>query len=240
MLPLCDAHAHLGDALERVVRRAQNIQTMLCATDPISAIEVQTLCTAHSAFDGCYGLHPWHSATYSIEEMKPYYAMASAIGEIGMDSVWCDVPLEIQRRTFLAQLEIAEELNLPVVLHTKGCEREIVRHIRGLKVPVLVHWFSCEDYLADYLAEDYYFTVGPDLKANPAVQQVAQYVPLDRLLVETDGLSAVSWALKEEVTAEQLPGVITDSLQILSEIKNISLLEAAHQIFRNYGKLFYK
>ena len=240
MIPLCDAHAHLGDELERSVRLENNIQTMLCATEPVAAQKVQALCAQHSIFDGCYGLHPWYSAAHSVKDMRPYYATGCAVGEIGMDSVWCDVPLETQRSAFLAQLKIAQELMLPVVLHTKGCEEEIARHIRGLKVPVLVHWYSCEEYLDEYLSEDCYFTLGPDLETNPAVRQIAQRAPLNRLLVETDGLSAVRWALDREVPAHRLPGVLTGSLQALAEIKNIAPQEAARQVYTNYQELFYK
>ena len=114
-----------------------------------------------------------------------------------MDSVWCQVPLKIQEEKFRQQLELAEKAGKPVILHTKGQEKQVASIIRQYPNRYLVHWYSCEDYLEEYLDLDCWFSVGPDVWWNPAVQKVAGVVPLDRLLVETDGLAAVRWAMEE-------------------------------------------
>ena len=57
--------------------------------------------------------------------MLPLLKQASIIGEIGMDSVWCDVDLEIQKEVFEKQLQLAKEWDKPVILHTKGQEKTI-------------------------------------------------------------------------------------------------------------------
>ena len=57
----------------------------------------------------------------------------------------------------------------------------------------MVHWYSCEDYIKDYMDLDCYFTIGPSLYKDKAVEQVAKTISLQRLLIESDGLDALAW-----------------------------------------------
>lgn len=81
--------------------------------------------------------------------------------------------------------------------HTKGREQAIARIIRTYPNRYLVHWYSCQEHLEDYLDLDCYFSIGPDVWWNEAVAQVVKKVPRHRLLVETDGLDSVRWAFEE-------------------------------------------
>ncbi len=137
--------------------------------------------------------------------LQGHGALASqgpVIGEIGMDSVWCDVPLSKQEKVFCAQLELASALKKPVVLHTKGQEKKIAGLIRNYENTYLVHWYSGEEGLSEFLELDCYFTVGPDVFYNPSVQRAARLAPENRLLVETDGCSAVKWAYENFLGGE--------------------------------------
>lgn len=198
----CDGHAHIGTEKERQVRREQNIMTMYCGGNPAEWEELYKLESQDSSLIAAYGLHPWHSARCSVEEMEPWLKRAKIIGEIGMDSVWCQVPLNVQEKAFCAQLELAAKWKKPVVLHTKGQEEKISRLIAKYPNKYLVHWYSSLDYLEKYLDLDCYFTVGPDLEQNEAVQQVVSVAPANRLITETDGWSAVCWALGERPVEE--------------------------------------
>ena len=68
-------------------------------------------------------------------------------------------------------------------------------------IPCVVHWYSCMEHLERYLDLDSWFTVGPGVFNDPAVREVARRALEGRVLVETDGLSAVAWALEREVGA---------------------------------------
>ena len=61
----------------------------------------------------------------------------------------------------------------------------------------LVHWYSADHDLDGYLDLDCYFSIGPDVIWNPAVQRVARQVPENRILLETDGMDTVKWAWEE-------------------------------------------
>ena len=215
-LRLSDAHAHITSKEDLKDRRHYSIPTLFSAGTPKEAEEVFQLvkkgsptvrhpapksfpeensAEPYEIFLPTCGLHPWHAAAYSLEEMLPYLTAAPIIGEIGMDSVWCDIPLALQEEVFRAQLRLACEQNKPVILHTKGQERQIASILKEYPNHYLVHWYSSEEAPDDYLALDCYFSIGPDVWWNPAVQQTAVRIPQNRLLIETDGLEAVRWAI---------------------------------------------
>ena len=227
--PLVDAHAHLGDAQE--LRAREEIFTILCGVDPFDAASVLSL--RSKRVEVSCALHPWHVMECRVEDMMPYLDAAPVIGEIGLDCVWTEADMDCQRRAFARQLDIALEMGKPVVLHTKGMEAEIARTLARYDLVKLVHWYSCEEYLDLYLDQDCYFTIGPDVAINPAVQAVAQRAPLNRLLTETDGLDAVAWALNRSVAPKELPEVIRGELRVIASLKGISEAQAREAVWQN-------
>ena len=195
-----DAHAHVKTKAEALERIREGIPTMVCGTDPEDARWVMELChmpEAEGILFPVFGLHPWYADQWKVEDMMPYLEKCQVIGEIGMDSLWCNVPLKRQKEVLEKQLQIAAEWKKPVVLHTKDQEREILELIKKYPNTYLVHLYSADHDLDGYLDLDCYFSVGPDVIWNPAVQQVAKRVPENRILLETDGMDAVKWAWEE-------------------------------------------
>lgn len=207
-LLLCDAHAHFLSQEEFGDRIQNRIPTLFNAANPAEARQLFSLCqTRHVpaaspicksdfVFLSC-GLHPWDADSFSCSELLPFFRQVPVIGEIGMDSVWCTVPLSLQEKQFHRQLAFACEYKKPVLLHTKGQERTIASIIKEYPNQYLVHWYSSPEPPEDFLALGCYVSIGPDVFWNPAVRQTAVLVPEDRLLIETDGLSAVRWAYEE-------------------------------------------
>ena len=214
---LCDAHAHLGNDTEWEERTGKGILSLICATGPGEAGKLFSRLEwlKGRAVIPTAGLHPWYADQYTVQDMEPYIRRCPVVGEIGMDSVWCQVPLPIQERVFREQLAMACSLKKPVVLHTKGQEKAIASILKEYPNRYLVHWYSCEEYLEEYLALDCYFSVGPDAWWNPAVAQAARRVPRDRILVETDGLGAVQWAYENgpEDGKRTAPGTVSEALE---------------------------
>ena len=227
--PLVDAHAHLGSAEE--LRAREGIFTILCGVDPADAEKVLRL--RSESIEVCCALHPWHVEEFRVENMMPFLDAAPVIGEIGLDSAWTDADMDCQRRAFVRQLDIAREMGKPVVLHTKGMEEEIARTLERYDLTKLVHWYSCGEHLERYLDQDCYFTVGPDVAANPAVQAVARRAPLNRLLTETDGMDAVAWALNRPVAPGELPEVLRGELRAIAMLKGISEAQVREAVWQN-------
>jgi TatD DNase family protein len=192
-----------------------------------------------------FGIHPWSAnrlmsetgaktAAEQVERFREYYRRAHAIGEIGMDAIWCTDDLRVQRDVMIAQLNMAQELSKPVVLHVKGQEMEIAQLTKAYTLKKLVHWYSCQDYLEAYLEQDCYFTVGPDYERSFAVRTLTELVPLNRLLVETDGLSAARWAKKRIVSERQMPKILKETMKFIADIKQKSCEEVEFVLEDNF------
>ena len=243
---LCDAHAHLGNDTEWEERTGKGILSLICATGPEEAGKLFSRLEwlKGRAVVPTAGLHPWYADQYTVQDMEPYIRRCPVVGEIGMDSVWCQVPLPVQEQVFREQLAMACSLKKPVILHTKGQEKAIASILREYPNRYLVHWYSCEEYLEEYLALDCYFSVGPDVWWNPAVAQAAKRVPRDRILVETDGLGAVQWAYENgpEDGKRTAPGTVSEALEntvrTMAEIRAVSLKAMEELVFDNLVRGF--
>ena len=244
---ITDAHAHIPGSEEARERIDCGIITMASAGTPAEAQSIIELCRlpgAENVLIPTFGLHPWHSAEWSVQEMIPYMETGRVVGEIGMDSIWCDVPLKHQQEVFEKQLLFAFERKKPVVLHTKDQERQIAELIRQYKNRYLVHWYSADHDLERYLDLDCFFSIGPDVIWNPVVQEVARNVREDRILVETDGMEAVRWAFEEGRRTGKLDSEIefpvsvkkslTQTLEKTAKIRGYEPGAMGEQIFKNF------
>lgn len=235
---LYDMHAHIGSERERAVRKEAGIVTLLCATCPPEAEQLRALVEGEELLLPTYGLHPWRTDAYRAEDMLPYFGQGVCVGEIGLCSAWCSVPLDVQQRAFELQLDAAASTGKPVILHTKGEEARIARIIRPYRLPFIVHWYSCPEHLDAYLEQDCYFTVGPDVERNAAVQALALRAPLSRLLIETDGFQAVLWAEGAETGEERmLPRVLARTIRAIARLRKAEEAEIRAAIAANSALL---
>ncbi len=230
-----DAHAH-GDRKECAIRQAQSVLTMLSSGTPEQAEKAFELAREFPVLCVTSGLHPWYSSQYDVEAMRPFIEKVPVIGEIGLDSVWCDVPMDIQKKAFIRQLDWAQTFKKPVVLHTKGCEGLIADILSDYpNLPVIIHWYSGPvDVLPRFLArKDCYFTIGPDVTISESVQAVAKSVPQNRILFETDGMEAVRWAIGD-VKTESLSAVLQKDVAFAAALRGVTpevLSKAANENF---------
>ena len=235
MIPF-DAHAHAGSIRELALRQRLGMHTLLSCGNVPQAAQGEALLAQYAVLHMTAGIHPWYAETQSLKDMLPYMRHAVLTGEIGLDSVWCTVPLPVQRKAFHAQLDWAAANGSGIVLHTKGCETEIAHAIEGFPNPVVVHWYSGgPDALEHFLSQNCYFTIGPDVACNPSVQAVARLVPDDRILLETDGMDAVAWALGALPT-DCLPDVLTASAQTAAQLRG----QTADAIIQNANGNFFR
>lgn len=225
-----DAHTHLQPGNSAGF---EDFYQLAAASTPSECAFLENAAGRDSTLYYACGVHPWRSDTVSVKELLPWFGKASAVGEIGMDRVWCQVELSVQRTVFQQQLQWAGTLKKPVILHTKGCEKEVLEEISGFSHPILVHWYSCESYLEDYLDLGCFFTVGPDLFQNPAVRTVAEKVPLEKLMVESDGIEGLSWALGRAVRRSEIPGILKSVIDEIAVIKGCPSKLAEDAVFEN-------
>jgi len=199
--PYTDIHAHICSYEDRSLakaeiryRKAAGIRTVFSAGTPK---EWEYLLSMLSGEEISFGIHPWYADQHDPGECMDLYRECALIGEIGMDTLWCDVPVERQKKIFETQLQIAADLKKPVVLHTKNCESQIAEITRDFPCPVLVHWYSGDEKsLLSFLEQGCFFTLGPDTSFLEN-SLLLTHVPSGRLLTETDGIGAIKWAYEE-------------------------------------------
>ena len=143
------------------------------------------------------GTHPDDAPELSDAAIEMYRQMAAdekvkAIGEIGLDYFHEDVPKEVQIHWFRKQLELAEELKLPVVIHSRDAAKDtmdIMKEMQGRLCGGVIHCFSYSTEIErEYIKMGYYIGVGGVVTFNNGrkLKEVVEAIPLTSIVLETD------------------------------------------------------
>lgn len=202
---MIDTHAHLNDSkfehdLDDVICRAAEAgvsRIVVCGYDiPSSVQAVETASRCESVY-ASVGVHP-HDATRFDDESAgrivelSRVAKVIAVGEIGLDFHYDFSPRDDQVRAFEAQISLAGELGLPIIVHSRESNPEALQVLRASAsniVGCVFHCFSGDEAFArEVLDAGFYIGVdGPvTYRASGKLRRVVEMCPIDRLLVETD------------------------------------------------------
>ena len=143
---ITDSHTHIDNVMtsEEAERYCSENDMYLLASfsDPSTFSKYEDTIHVSRSF----GIHPWKAdALYNAPKISSCLSSARFIGESGLDSVWCTCDPKKQINAFKKQVAIAGQRNVPLILHTKGQEREILSVIEKTNLKLLVHWFSPDD-----------------------------------------------------------------------------------------------
>ena len=204
--PLVDTHAHLDDPglrndLEGVLDRARVaglVQIIAIGTTALDSESVTTIASQHKGVFAAVGVQPNHVAEADAADWQRIVAIASrprvvAIGETGLDRYRNCTPFALQEEWFDRHLTLAEELRLPVVIHCRDCEADIIEQLRPRKGPVrgVLHSFTgSTQHAAAFVELGLYISLAGMVtfsnKRLDTLRAAAATIPLDRILVETD------------------------------------------------------
>ena len=249
-----DTHAHLfypnfKDDLDEVLNRSKEkgIDNILIpATDIKTAKEVIVLTEKYDFLFGAVGVHPHDSKNWEsswIDEIRNLAAhnKIKAIGEIGLDYYYDFSPVEKQKQAFRDQIELAIELNMPIIIHTRESEKDVDEIIESYKNDNLKAQFHCFDGdknrvkriidLGHYIS----FTGNITFKKAEHLRELVTLVPLDRIMIETDSpfLTPVPNRGKRNE-----PSYVQYIAEKIAQIKNISLEEVSRATTYNAYKFF--
>lgn len=199
-----DSHAHYDDESfnedrENVIKEIREngvINVLNCGASMEGARDSFKLANKYDFFYAAVGIHPENAYELTEENYEEIKEMTKnpkvrAIGEIGLDYYWEEnPPREKQKEVFRKQMKLAEELNMPVVIHDRDAHGDTLEIMKEFpEVKGVVHCFSGSvEFARECLKLGYYigFTGVVTFKNSKKIVEVAKEVPLDRMLVETD------------------------------------------------------
>lgn len=248
-----DTHAHLDDEQfdmdrDEVIQRARDVGITnivnIGHTEENSRNAVE-IASEYPFIYATVGIHP-HDAkdctesTWELMERLAQNPKVVAIGEIGLDYYRDLSPRDIQRKVFIRQLELANQLRLPIVIHNRDAHGDILQIVK--KHPPeeggVFHSYSGSWEMArELLAMGFYLSFSGPLTYKNARHsvEVAAKVPKDRFVVETDCpyLTPVPYRGKRNE-----PAYVREVLEKVAELKGIPFEEAARLSSGNAKRLF--
>ena len=208
---MIDSHCHIagqefaGD-LEAVVTRArgaglQGALTILAADDDVELRQAAAVQALWPEVRFSIGVHPHAAGKFAADPAAAAEAVdramtaqpgARAVGEIGLDYHYDFAPREAQHAVFRAQIALARTRRLPIVIHTREAEDDtfqILAEEQASEVPVVFHCFTGNTATARRVIDAGFYLSLAGIVTFPRaleLKEVAAFVPLDRLLIETD------------------------------------------------------
>ena len=256
-----DVHCHLtGEEFAEVggvdavvaAARAEGVGRMICSGFDLQSSRIaMELSEKHADVYFCAGFHPSELAKYregDLEEIRKLclHEKCVAVGEIGLDYHFEDNPeRSVQREFFLRQMELADELGLPIVLHSRDAAQEtleILQENRGLlKRSGLLHCYSYSPEMTqDFLALGLYFSFGgtSTFKNAKKVQSSVQRIPATHILSETDCPYLTPVPYRGEFPNQ--PKNVKYVVENMAKLRGEEEEELKKQLLQNAKRLFFK
>ena len=251
---LFDTHAHLNDSCfetdrpEILASLPQKGLTLVmnagCSLE--SSREALDMAAPYDWLYCSVGSHPDACDEVNGEVLEEYRKLCKlnskikAIGEIGLDYHYEDIPRDIQKRAFVAQMELARELDMPVIVHERDAHEDGMNIIRQFPtVKGVFHCYSGSAEMARQLTDMGWsigFTGVLTFKNARKAVETAQSIPLDRIVIETD----CPYMAPEPFRGKRNdPSLVYRVAEKLAEIRGISVEEAQQITFEN-GKRLYR
>jgi TatD DNase family protein len=251
-----ETHCHLDYLkelpLEEIllkIKEAGISKVVTIGVDPENLDKVRTLAHTYPQIYYSQGIHPHDAKDATDVEFQKIIARSTepkmiAVGEIGLDYHYNNSPPEAQRKAFEAQLQIACDHDLPVIIHTREAEedtRAILKNFSSkLKRKGVVHSFTSSKELAEFILDEGFY-IGFNgiitFKKAENVQEVVKITPTERILFETDSpfLTPVPHRGKENAPY-YLPFVAAK----IAELKGTDLERLKVQVLKNSLRCFPK
>jgi len=252
---LIDSHCHLdrldlslydGKLSNVIANASQNdVNEMLCVSVTLETFSamLETIKPFPSVYASC-GQHPLNQDDGFNPDLLRKFAVdprVIAIGETGLDNFYAPETHDIQRASFIDHVEVATELNKPLIIHTRDARDEtiaILKEGQADKVGGVLHCFTESLAMAEQAMDmGFYISISGIVTFKNAgeLREVVKALPLERLLVETDSpyLAPVPHRGKENQ-----PAYVRDVAQFIADLKQVSLEELAQVTSHNFRTLF--
>jgi TatD DNase family protein len=251
-----DSHTHLQfpqfeKDVDGVVARAKDagVGMMVVVGTDLATSRGAVACADRFGLYATAGVHPHEATSFDERAGDEVRRLAAhprvvAVGEIGLDYARDYSPRPAQRDTFRTQLELAADLGLPVVVHCRDAEEDVIEHLDevfGLLAGGVLHCFSGGDRLVEKASEwGFYVSAAGHITRpdNEPLRQTLARVPLDALLVETDCPYLMPASVKRKGLNRNEPAFVPAVGECLASVKGVSPAEIESATTANAVRLF--
>jgi TatD DNase family protein len=248
-----DSHAHLemkefNRDRPEVIRRAREAGVACIITVGTTLDDCRKALSIAAQNEDVYaviGVHPHdvksiNAGTYDALKMLARKEKVVAYGEIGLDFFRNLSPRDVQIKRFGEQLDLAEELDLPVVIHDREAHRETLEILKGWKGKKrgVVHCFSGDRAMARQCVDLGFFISIPGPITFPKsdkLREIVKDLPFDRLLIETD---CPYLTPNPHRGKRNEPAYVVHTARSIAEIKGVSLEEVGRITSQNAKEIF--
>ena len=252
---LFDTHTHLNDAAfeqdrEEVIHRAHEEGVSLLVNVGYNRKTIEQTLELTRKYEFIYAAIGWHPHDASelregdlewIEEVAKTHPKVVAIGEMGLDYYWDNSPREVQKEVFRKQIALAKRIKKPIVIHDRDAHRDVVDILKeegAEEVGGVMHCFGGSTEIAKECLElNFYISFGGPLTFKNAKKpkEVAEAIPLERLLIETDSPYLTPHPFRGKRNESSY---VRHVAQSLAEIKGVSYEEICRITMENGRRLF--
>jgi TatD DNase family protein len=237
-----DIHCHLDlcKDLSKIIENAKkkNIKVILTCGINKKTLEISKKFPEVKA---CLGIYPTDCLKLNDQELngeiqfiKQNKKKIIAIGEVGLD-LHHGNKLEKQKQNLKKFIELAKELDIPIIVHSRKAEKDTIDLLENLNCKkVIMHCFSGNMKLVKRIINNsWYLSIPTCVKYNEHFQKIIELTQIDSLFCETD-----SPFLHPEKKEDNQPVNVIESYKKIAEIKRLSLEKVRDKIYENYKKIF--
>lgn len=241
-----DTHCHIKkDEANLYVSNAidANVQVLINASEDLaSSLENISISEEFSNVYACVGVHPNNVQGFNEESLKNFELLikkkqVKAIGEIGLDYYYTKEDRELQIKVFRTFLKMAEENNLPVVIHSREATQDTINILKEYKVTGVIHCFSGSlETAKEYIKMGFSLGVGGVLTfKNSRLFEVIKDIPLEYIVLETDSPFLTPEPYRKYKNESKYIPVIAESL---ANFKGVSVKEVMEVTTKNARRIF--
>lgn len=251
---LFDTHVHLNarqfledrhEVIQRAFDAGVTYMTVVGFDDETIPLALE-IAEQHETIYAAVGWHPVDAIDFTEDTYKWLHELSAhpkvvALGEMGLDYHWDTSPKNVQKDVFKQQIALAKDVNMPIIVHNRDATEDVIKLLqdeRAEEVGGIMHCYNDSvDYVDACLNMDFYISLGGPVtfKNAPVPKEVAAYVPLDRLLIETDAPFLAPHPLRGK---RNEPAYVTYVAEEIARIRNMSVQEVQKITTENAKQLF--
>ncbi len=251
---MIDSHCHLDyepllSNLDKVIQRSKDIgikKILTICTTFSSFIKIKDIVNRDEIIFGTYGIHPHEVKNNKVDSISIINEINNnskiiGIGETGLDFFYSHSEKSDQIKSFEEHIEAAIKLKIPLIIHSRNAEKEMLDVFNNYKnenLKILMHCYTGSRKFAEKLLSfNAYFSASGIItfKNSKKLQETFKFIPIDKLLIETD---SPYLAPEPHRGKKNEPSYVIHTAEKLANLKNIPSIELISKTSLNFENLF--